>query len=432
VKPNKQPPEKSKEGRLRIKDARVSRLLDALGAGTERDLKGTINLDVRYTHDADDKLPRGQGKMRLDNVRWRDTVIAESVQGDVILADQQLRVRNLEGEFANGTMTGQLAYYFREPERSWFTLNMDSVQLGHLFAPWFDKQVEGNAQVRLRGRLGSVWSGTLNVDVARGKILGLEITQWRLPVSWSYSPDTGRGQLDINETTAQLVQGRAKGKLNAAWDAHLRVEGTLRLENAELRELLRQTIGGSDLGAGRTTAKIEFKGNEVRSLKDISAIIVASFADTQALQAPVLKQVAPYLGMGATTTFQKGNLAARLNNGVVRIEQLALQGNNVQVFVDGTMNLEQRLNLNVVAKTGDIGWPTARLGPIGLRVPPVGPVPLVVLQEASALLSNRVVYLEVTGTPRSPVIRARPLQILSDEALRFFLNRANLPITINP
>ena len=123
---------------------------------------------------------------------------------------------------------------------------------------------------------------------------------------------------------------------------------------------------------------------------------------------------------------------ARLNRGTVRIEQLTLQGNNVQVFVDGTATLEERLNLHVVAKSGDVGWPTVRLGPIGLRIPVAGPPPLILLQEASALLSNHVAYLDVTGTLRHPTIRPRPLPILSEEAVRFFLNRSNLPVTLNP
>jgi len=76
--------------------------------------------------------------------------------------------------------------------------------------------------------------------------------------------------------------------------------------------------------------------------------------------------------------------------------------------------------------------PSVRLGPLALRVPVAGPVPLVVLQEASNLLANHVIYLDVTGTARSPVIRPRPLAILSQEAVRFFLNRSNLPVTLNP
>jgi AsmA-like protein len=432
VQPDKKPV-KGKEGHLRIQDVRVGRLLDALGASTDHELQGLLNIDVRFHHSAADRFPVGQGSLRVSSVKWRGDVIADAIGGDIVLADQQLRIRNIEGNIANGTLEGQVSYYFRDPERSQFTLNMESVELNRLLAPWAKDKIEGNAQVRIRGALGNEWNGNADIDLGRGKLYGLEIAQWRLPITWSYAPSTKRAQLDINDTSAQLVQGRANGKLNLTWEEdHARVDGSLRIDNVELRELLRETIGSSDLGAGRTTAKIEFKGNEVRLMRDLSAKLVASFNDTQALQAPVLKQAAPYLGLGPSTTFQQGNLVAHLSGGTLHIDQMALQGNNVQVFIDGSMTLEQQLNLHVVAKTGDIGWPTVRLGPIGLRIPIAGPVPVLMLQEASALISNHVVYLDVTGTPRSPVIRPRPLPILSAEAVRFFLNRANLPVTINP
>ena len=55
-----------------------------------------------------------------------------------------------------------------------------------------------------------------------------------------------------------------------------------------------------------------------------------------------------------------------------------------------------------------------------------------VLEEASNLLSNQVVYLQLTGTAANPVIRPRPVPLLSEEAVRYLLDRSNLPITINP
>ncbi len=69
---------------------------------------------------------------------------------------------------------------------------------------------------------------------------------------------------------------------------------------------------------------------------------------------------------------------------------------------------------------------------IATRIPIAGPVPQLVLQEASVVLARRVIYLEVTGTTHSPVIRLRPLPLLTDEVVRFFLNRSNLPIPLAP
>jgi large exoprotein involved in heme utilization and adhesion len=133
--------------------------------------------------------------------------------------------------------------------------------------------------------------------------------------------------------------------------------------------------------------------------------------------------------MGPSTTFQRGDLRARLDRGVFRIQQLALEGGNLELHVEGTVSLEGRLNLNVAAKTGEPGVPTG-LRALALRIPIVGSVPQIVLKEASSLLASRVVDLEVTGTVHNPVLRLRPLPRLTDEAVRFFLNRSNLPIPL--
>src|SRR5437660_1451424 len=83
----------------------------------------------------------GRGTLRITNLQWRDRLLTESIQAEIVLADQQLRVRNLEGDLAQGTLNGQLVYYLREPERSRFSLNLDGVESGQLLAPWLEKKI---------------------------------------------------------------------------------------------------------------------------------------------------------------------------------------------------------------------------------------------------------------------------------------------------
>jgi hypothetical protein len=57
-------------------------------------------------------------------------------------------------------------------------------------------------------------------------------------------------------------------------------------------------------------------------------------------------------------------------------------------------------------------------------VPAAGnPVPVRIITETSRVLANRVIRLAVTGTVREPHVRFKPLELLSDEAVRYFLNR---------
>ena len=104
------------------------------------------------------------------------------------------------------------------------------------------------------------------------------------------------------------------------------------------------------------------------------------------------------------------------------MERLALAGPKLSVFADGTVTLPDRLNLDVVATTGDLGMNTSLLEKLGMQIPvAVGPVPVGLILRASKYLSDRTVRLEVTGTARSPQVRVNPLEILSEEAIRFFL-----------
>jgi translocation and assembly module TamB len=97
------------------------------------------------------------------------------------------------------------------------------------------------------------------------------------------------------------------------------------------------------------------------------------------------------------------------------------------VFAEGTVGLGGQLGLDVLAQTGRVGLDPARLRLLGLRVPAVGPVPLTVLIEANRYLSNRLLHLRVTGTVRSPSVRVLPLLTLTQEAVRYFLNRYEIP-----
>ena len=78
------------------------------------------------------------------------------------------------------------------------------------------------------------------------------------------------------------------------------------------------------------------------------------------------------------------------------------------------------------SKTGTINLQNERLRLLGLRVPQVGVIPISLVQEASGLLSSRLINLQVSGTARNPAIRLRPVPLLAEEAVRFFLRRGGV------
>jgi hypothetical protein len=154
-------------------------------------------------------------------------------------------------------------------------------------------------------------------------------------------------------------------------------------------------------------------------------------AQTSAFQLPVLRQIAPALlpGRSANAAFQTGELRASLAGGVFRVQRLALAGNSARVFADGTVTLSERLNLNVVARTNQLGIDPVLLRLVGIAaIPAGGPIPLLTINRVSTYLSNRTVRLHVGGTVNSPSVQVNVVALLAEEAVRFFIEQANLPI----
>jgi hypothetical protein len=421
----------AKQSQLKVHNIRLARLFRELRVQNLESLGGTIDLEIAYTHDTADRLPRGEGLLRISDVRWGNNVIADRLRGQVLVSGEQIRVRELGGNLAQGRVRADVSYVPRQPDRSEFSLNLDGVQIGQLLAPWLEGKAEGALHARVRGSLGSEWRGRADVELAQGKLYGVEVSQWRIPATWSYAPGQNRGQIDVYETTGRVSRGQATGKLSLSWDYTARVEGNVRLIGADLQGL-RHAFGSGQFGAGQLNARFDFAGNGVRSLADLTGKLTATIKQAQPLQAPVLSQLAPFLRLNTATTFQSGELLANLDRGVLRVQQLRLQGDTAQLFASGTVSLEERLNLAVIVRTGSVILPSVRLGPFALTIPLAGPVPLVLLEEASNLLSNQVIYLQVGGTVASPVIQPRPVPLLSQEAVRYFLNRGTLPISIAP
>jgi hypothetical protein len=273
---------------------------------------------------------------------------------------------------------------------------------------------------RLRGTLGRVWSGGGNIVLTRGRVFGLEVAELRMPVRFEVAPARGRAEVGIEDIAATVGRGRINGRATLGFGIGTHMDGNLRFSGVDLQAL--RLTQSSQLVGGQVSGRITFSGNDVRSLDDVTATVEASLSQTQALQLPVLSQIAPFLGPGrSSTTFQSGDLRGRLAGGVFRVQRLSLSGNTTSVFAEGTVTTSGRLNLSMTATTRLLGAGTGLLQAMGLRLPLIGPVPLALLVEATGYLSSASIHLVVTGTMRSPSVRVEPLSLLTDEAARFFL-----------
>lgn len=419
------------EGRLRVRGVDLARLGPSFGTGSGP-LRGSVDLWVNYRHEDSGLVPKGRGAFVITGLSWGDAEAVGDVRGDVVVDGKEMRLRDLSGSLAGGLFRGQVAIRLRDRDRSWFTLTLDGAEASRILAPWPElaSRVEGPLELRLRGNLGREWRGEGTVSLARGKILGVEVTALRVPVGFALASEQSRGQVTITDASAQVARGRVTGRAELGLGVGTRMEGQVRFHDVDLATLLREISDSEQTAAGKLTGRIDFSGTEVRSINDVAAVVEASFSQTQALQLPVLRQLTPFLMPGRSgATFQTGELRGRLGGGIFRIQRLNLEGSLVRLFAEGTITLEGRLDLDVVANTGQLGANPNTLRLLGLRIPAVGPIPITLLLEARNYLSNRVLYLRVAGTVDNPVVRIDPIPLLAEEAVRYFLRRSNVPLT---
>jgi translocation and assembly module TamB len=428
------PPATAPEGRLQIRGARLSRLWQGRNADTPlQALHGVLDLDLRFRHEGPNRAPLGTGVFSLRRLNWNRIELTDTaIRGDLVLSEQEVRLLNLTGMLGRGVLRGQAVFPLRQLGRSSLNVALDQAEASLLLAPWpvLAARIQGIVDVRLHGRLGPEWHGSGEVALVRGRILGAEIADWRVPLNWAFGIETGRGQIEMRESTAQLAGGRVTARATLGWGWGSRVEGQVRFANLDLRTLLRQSADLTQVASGQVTGRFDFSGTDVHSVNDLTGTVEAKLQQTQALQLPILQQLTPFLMAGQSSAyFQSGDLRARLGGGILRIQRLSFSGTLLQLLVEGTITLQGgRLGLDVTAQTGQYGANPRLLRLLGLRLPAVGPIPLSLVLEVTDYLSNRLVHLRVTGTWRSPVITVEPISLLTDEAVLFFLNRSSLPI----
>ncbi len=417
-------------GQVKLRGARLDRLAAWLSGGRGRTplpLGGRADADLIFRHEGPGRTAVGNGQVVLTDVSWDGTDWLPRVQGNLELTPQRLLLREATASLAEGTVRLRMALGRKPSVRSWFRVDIDSAEAARLLAPWpsLAENVQGLVSASLRGTPGSQWAAHGTVLLARGKVYGVNVSEWRLPVGIVYAPKQGRGRLEIRDSSAEVANGRATAEATyrwGRWDKQL--QGKINFTNVDLRGVLHKTAETAYLGGGRITGRLDFSGPGLTSLDDLTATLDAKLAQTQAMQFPVLQQLGPTLGLGGSSSFQNGQVRARLSGGVVRVERLSLQGGPGDIFITGSITTTDRLDLNVHANTARLGLNLVGAKLLGIRVPFQGTIPVRMLGSLNTFLSNRLIQLRVLGTIRSPTVQIRPLPILQDEGIRFFFRSA--------
>ncbi|HEX3871683.1 MAG TPA: AsmA-like C-terminal region-containing protein, partial [Pirellulales bacterium] len=329
---------------------------------------------------------------------------------------------------AGGSLQAAGRVPLEDAHTGYVSFGLENVQLQQLLAPWpeYASTARGSVNMRLQGRVAEVCRFEGVASARDVDLEGVHIGELRFPFDAVWEPRSGRGKLVSQEAHAQVAQGRMTGQVEVDVLHTIGMHGKINLANVDLRSLERSLSSSQQFGSGTVQGTVVFDGKNMRSINDLTATMNLKLKNSQAMTLPVLDQIGPLLsaGLSTATKFQTGELQGTLAHGIVRIRRFTLSSPTVQVFAKGSAAVAGRLDLEVVVRTGEQGanGPLAMLALNRLALTTAGPVGWVI--EANELMSNRVINAHVGGTMRHPTVQVKPVALLANEALRFFLSQA--------
>jgi hypothetical protein len=415
------------QGHVRVHNIDLAQLAGALRMEALKPLAGRLDLDAAF--DLGGGNSGGSGALVLSSLGWGGKTVADRLGGVIRVADGEVRVDDLSGTVAGGTVRSRLVYDYRRPDRSFAVLTAQRVDGRTITAPFVETPpLDGPLDVRLVARFGREWTGSGQVMMGYGKLFGLTVRDAQFPIGWAFVPGR-RGELRLHDAAAQASRGRLTAQADLAWGEAARLNGQARFSAIDVGELLSHYSESRVVG-GLASGRIDFGGRNMHSARDLTARVEAKLAQAAPQQMPVFQQVMPMIlpGIGANVQFNSGELRGALGGGVFRLEKLTLVGDLARIYAEGTVTLQQRLNLDVVANTNQLGIDPAALQLLGVALPAFGPIPLGTMNQAVSYLSNRTISLRVTGTIRAPSIQVNPVPFLTESAVRFFISQTGAPI----
>jgi hypothetical protein len=414
-------------GVLRLTGLQLSRLSPAFPKNPRlKGLSGRLDFHLPFSIGSKLELPTGAGELRIDQVRWRNLVLADRIESVVRLHSGLLELSALRGSFAGGALRGRVAIDLRQPTRSQLVARLDHVNLEQLLAPWENLRglVTGSLDLEVRGVLGRPWRFAGTAAVTQGRALSVALSDVRVPFTLRFDPKTLATEIDAPDGAGQLGHGRFRLALTARAAQTTSLQLQANVTDADLQPLFAQAGVAIQMGSARVSGTVTLGGQSIRTLNDLTGLVRMRLRNVQPAALPGFQRLEPYLTGGLQgSSFSEGELVARIAGGALHIERFSLTSTSARLFASGRVALSGALDLAVAYSSYQL--PGGMLGSALLaRIPIAAATPVGLLITANQLLANRVVYLDVTGTISNMIVRVRPLPLLANEATRFFLGGA--------
>jgi translocation and assembly module TamB len=127
-----------------------------------------------------------------------------------------------------------------------------------------------------RSLTGGDWQANGTATINRGRVFDVEVSELRLPFTIATAPTLNQGRAEFRDASAWVARGRVEGAAKVSWGANSRVDGHLRFYDLDMPTLQSQLHYRGAQRDGRISGRIDFGGNDVRSIDELSVTLDAT------------------------------------------------------------------------------------------------------------------------------------------------------------
>ena len=414
------------EGEMLAVGFRVSDCVKAagLGQGLAR-IDGLAAFDVNVRTNIQPFQLFGRGRFELRDLRYGNRPPFANLNGVASVIPTSWRMEQLSGDVFGGVVSGHAHGQSApgSPKDVNFDLQVERASLARLarFVPGLIHDVDGFANLRLAGRVGEAARANAEILVSRGRVLGLTITDLRLPVEIEANTATGSGTIHSRHWTARVAGGSLKGN---AWNrfGHDRsFQAEVQLNSMDVEALAKFHPIGKKPPTGKVSGKVNLQGPDPEKLEKIRGRIDLTLDDTSLIELPLFKEFDRFLGSSGGGLFDNGSVQGTIANRTIYLEQMTLTGKLVQMHVLGSIGFNGNLNLEVLINTNSlISRPELALLNV---IPGVGQAfgaGEEAIRRVAAVLENSLLKFRVSGSTSNPRVQLDPGVTVGSSAVGFF------------
>jgi translocation and assembly module TamB len=394
---------------------------------------GAVDAAVRASAGLGDVQATGVFEFR--ELRWGSHLALGHLRGTVTRTSSGWRLDPLAGELLGGTAKG--AAWAQSGanggDRGGFDVDLDRVSLKRAlaFLPWLARHADGTGVFHLAGRLADSLYVDGEATVEHARILGLPLTELKVPIEMRYSPQAGVGELQVRRLSGRFAGGvmRADGTFHFGSRRDFSV--VMRVTELDLESFTRLSADTRRPASGRISGSLAFSGSDPADLRKLRGKIDLDLDDASLFELPVFRELGRFFGASRGGVFEDGSLSASIANRQILVDELTLAGRVAQIHASGTVGFDSQLNLEVLVNTSQIIPETGQS--LVAIIPGLGEVlgrRDQAFSRVSNYLSNRLLKLRVTGTLRNPQVNVDPAIAVTEAAVGFFGGIMKLPLSL--